>query len=335
MVKLTVICLTYNHVNFIQRALDGFVMQKTDFPFEVIVHDDASTDGTAEIVRQYAEKYPDIIKPIFQTENQWSKGVSITKNFIYPQVRGKYVALCEGDDYWIDENKLQKQVDFLDANDEFSICFHPVEVIWEKNEKKPDIFPTEHFRFGLTELTLNHLLKRNFIQTNSVVYRWRFSDGEYNSLPEHIMPGDWFLHIMHAELGGIKCLSDVMSVYRRHKGGVWFGVGKDADWYLKTYRGQINFCKEIKGRFNHLIKDIFYSTIYSAYYAACVLKNESIKKELEKEFPFVKEWFVFSLSLQLKILYLKIKLWLKLGDKVQNKMHYKALKLALKWKSEH
>ena len=126
---LSIICITYNHKDFIRQALEGFVMQKTNFKFEVLIHDDASTDGTADIIREYEAKYPDIIKPIYQKENQFSKGVHILKTFIYPRVLGKYVALCEGDDYWTDPNKLQKQVDFLEAHPEYSGCFHVLAII--------------------------------------------------------------------------------------------------------------------------------------------------------------------------------------------------------------
>lgn len=110
---VSISCITYNHVSYIRQCLDGFLMQKTDFPFEIVVHDDASTDKTAEIVREYEKKYPNIIKPIYELENQYSKpGISIN-DITFPYLRGKYIALCEGDDYWIDENKLQMQVDFL------------------------------------------------------------------------------------------------------------------------------------------------------------------------------------------------------------------------------
>jgi len=120
---VSVICLAYNHEKFIRKCLDGFVMQKTNFTFQVIIHDDASTDKTADIIREYQEKYPEIIKPIFQSENQFSKGTDgnmIEK--ICSNLRGKYSAYCEGDDYWTDEYKLQKQVDFLESHPEFVMC---------------------------------------------------------------------------------------------------------------------------------------------------------------------------------------------------------------------
>ena len=129
-VLVTVQCLAYNHEKYIRDALDGFVSQKTDFRFEVIIHDDASTDKTADIIREYAEKY-DFIKPIFQTENQYRKGVWIAKEFIYPIAQGKYMAYCEGDDYWTDEYKLQKQVDFMEAHPEYSSVSSSYNVITE------------------------------------------------------------------------------------------------------------------------------------------------------------------------------------------------------------
>lgn len=127
-------CITYNHEQYIRDALEGFVMQKTNFPFVAIVHDDASTDGTATIIREYAEKYPDIIKPIFETENQYSKRDGSLAKIMRKAIEAtgaKYVALCEGDDYWIDPLKLQKQVDFLEANPEYEMCYTNFDI---KNE---------------------------------------------------------------------------------------------------------------------------------------------------------------------------------------------------------
>jgi len=123
-IQVSVICNTYNHAPYIRDALEGFVMQQTNFKYEVLVHDDASTDGTADIVREYAAKYPDLIKPICQTENQYTQGVKISWAFQFPRVTGKYVAFCEGDDYWTDPHKLQKQFDVLESHPEINICAH-------------------------------------------------------------------------------------------------------------------------------------------------------------------------------------------------------------------
>ena len=227
-IKVSVICVTYNHAGFIRQALDGFVMQKTDFPFEVLIHDDASTDGTADIIREYAEKYPDIIKPVFQTENQWARGLDISKEYNWPRIRGQYVAVCDGDDYWTDASKLQKQADFLDAHPDYTICFHPVSVFWDNGEQPDSIFPGKR---KLKDISLDKLSKQNFIPNLSVMYRWQ-PDGldVIKEWPENIYPGDWFVHLLHAKHGKIGVLPDVMARYRRHAGGISFvsEYGSDA-----------------------------------------------------------------------------------------------------------
>lgn len=115
-------CTTYNHAQYIRQCLDGFVMQKTNFRFEAIVHDDASTDGTDKIILEYAEKYPSIIIPVIEEENQYSKGNGSVTRIVESYMRGKYIAFCEGDDYWTDPYKLQKQVDFLEAHPDYGMC---------------------------------------------------------------------------------------------------------------------------------------------------------------------------------------------------------------------
>ena len=114
-IMVSVICLAYNHIEYIRDALEGFVSQVTDFEYEVIVHDDASDDGTTLIIEEFQKKYPQIIKPIYQKENQYSKKVDLIKEFLAPSAKGKYIALCEGDDYWCNNYKLQKQVEFLEG----------------------------------------------------------------------------------------------------------------------------------------------------------------------------------------------------------------------------
>lgn len=227
-IKVSVLCVTYNHAEFIRQTLDGFVMQKTNFPFEVLIHDDASTDGTADIIREYASKYPDIIKPVLQTENQWSKGVLITQTYLYPKIQGKYVAVCDGDDYWIDPLKLQKQADFLDTHPDYTICFHPVSVFWNTGNVPDYIWPSKK---KSRSISLDTLLHRNFIPNCAVMYRWQPNGLDVaKEWPKNIYPGDWFLHLLHAKHGKIGVLPDVMARYRRHAGGVSFvsEYGSDA-----------------------------------------------------------------------------------------------------------
>ena len=125
-------CMVYNHEPFLRQCLDGFVMQKTTFPYEAIVHDDASTDGSAAIIREYADKYPDIIKPIYETENQYNKQDGSLRRILDEAIhpKAKYVAMCEGDDYWTDPNKLQLQVDYLEEHTDCSFSVHDFRV-WD------------------------------------------------------------------------------------------------------------------------------------------------------------------------------------------------------------
>ena len=121
---VSISCLTYNHAPYLRQCLDGFVMQITSFPIEILIYDDASGDGTQNIIEEYQKKYPDIIKPIYQTENQYSKGVKVGFVYNYSRAKGEYIAFCEGDDYWTDPYKLQKQIDFLECYSDYVICSH-------------------------------------------------------------------------------------------------------------------------------------------------------------------------------------------------------------------
>ncbi len=146
-IKVSVLCLAYNHEKYIRETLDGFVNQKTNFKFEVLIHDDASTDHTASIIAEYAQKYPDLIRPIYQTENQFSKGVKIQSTYNYPRAKGKYFAWCEGDDYWSDETKLQRQYDAMEAHPECYLCVHSVQCINEDGSLNKKIIPEKSLGF--------------------------------------------------------------------------------------------------------------------------------------------------------------------------------------------
>jgi glycosyltransferase involved in cell wall biosynthesis len=227
--KVSVVSITYNHEAYIREALDGFVAQKTDFPVEIIVADDASTDATPAIIQEYADRHPHLFRPILRSEN-----LGIHANFTdaLSAARGKYLALCEGDDYWIDPMKLTKQVAFLDRHPETAVCFHPVRMIWTDGHAKDSKFPPLQVRGNLSVETL---ISRNFIQTNSVVYR-RLA--RYDDIPADVMPLDWYLHVRHAVHGDIAMLPDTMAVYRRHSQGMWHNRFADpAQFWLKQGPG--------------------------------------------------------------------------------------------------
>ncbi len=203
-------------------------MQKTDFDFEVVIHDDASTDGTMEILQEYEKKYPKIIKPVYEEENQYSSGDYDFINDLFRMAKGEYIAFCEGDDFWTSEDKLQKQADFLDKHKSYALCFHPVRVFFEKGEGPDSIFPEEH---DAKQFTVTNLLKRNFIQSNSVMYRRK----SYKDIPSRIIPSDWYMHLYHALDGKIGFIDEVMSAYRRQSGGVWWETSRNVDLIWKKY----------------------------------------------------------------------------------------------------
>lgn len=222
---VSIVCDVYNHEPYLRDCLEGLVMQKTDFLFEILIHDDASTDKSAEIIREYMNKYPSLFKPIFQKENQYSKGVGIWCEIQFPRARGRYIAVCEGDDYWTDPLKLQKQVDFMEAHPDFSVCFHPVMVLNQPTgEIAPDTLkdvPSESTIYELAEYS-------NYIHTPSVMYRYNPMVTDKFARIGCVGVGDYLYHILYAEHGKIKKLPDYMAVYRQGV-GIWTGPNSDGN----------------------------------------------------------------------------------------------------------
>lgn len=206
-------CITYNHEAYIRQCLEGFVMQKTNFRYEAIVHDDASTDATATIIREYAEKYPDIIKPIIETENQYSKGGSILFDIMENCLLGKYVCICEGDDYWTDQYKLQKQVDYLDNHPDCVLVHTGVTYV----DKNSCMLGEKHFEDKGVDYKKFIIEKGNPIVAPSVCYR-REVDADWRKIREEIpfnlMMSDKPHWIFLATKGNFKYLSDKTTAYR-------------------------------------------------------------------------------------------------------------------------
>lgn len=207
-ILVSIKCLTYNQEKYIAQCLEGFVMQKTDFRFEAVVHDDASTDGTASFIREYAEKYPDIIKPIYQTENQYSKKDGSLNRIVCSHLKGKYVAICEGDDYWTDPLKLQKQVDFMEANPDCGLCYTKVHVRHFDGEEMVTGTPVDGFY---------QLLNRNRISTLTVMMRNDLMQKYYAEVQPHRhnwKMGDYPMWLWIALHSKIHFLEDVTATYR-------------------------------------------------------------------------------------------------------------------------
>lgn len=231
--------LTYNHEPYIRACLDGILMQKTTFPVRVTIFEDASTDRTAEIVKEYADKYPGLIFAFCQKENTYGKG-EIRQKALQPYFEArsvaKYIALCEGDDYWTDPLKLQKQVEFLEGNPEFSMCFHNAMLKYENNPSKNRKFTELETR----EYSGDEILRKWTIPTASVVYRT--SMYEPVSHPDFIF-GDIVLFLSLSQKGRIYGLNENMSVYRKHDGGVTKANKKNIFEFKKKYIKHISAIK--------------------------------------------------------------------------------------------
>ncbi len=276
-VKVSIVCISYNQQAYISDALKGFLSQKVNFKYEIIIADDCSTDKTAKIIKKYQLENPNLIKLIHRKKN-----IGIVSNLCeaLKEAKGEYIALCEGDDYWTDTEKLQLQADFLDKYSSYALCFHPVKVIFENNEEPDSIFPN---RNSGHKFTIEELLRSNYIQTNSVIYRKQ----NYNNIPNNILPFDWYLHLYHAQFGKIGFIDQTMSVYRRHQGGIWWSKDRNEFWQKHGIE-QLNMYAEVLKLFSNKpnYTEIIYEPIGDAFKMLAKLKysngintlNEALRK---------------------------------------------------------
>lgn len=284
--KLSIVCITYNQENFIKQTLDSFLAQKTNFEFDIIISDDCSTDNTPKILKEYEQKFPNTFRIYYQETNLGS-----LKNYLFAlsKAKTKYVLVNEGDDYFTNPNKLQKQVDFLEANPEYSICFHPVEIVYEEDKTKNTIYPSK--KMINKGLNIDHLLIENFMQTNSVMYRWDFAEKNIQEIfPDNILPADWYLHLLHAKEGKIKMLKDVMSAYRKHIGGIWYDENEEGKNRSRKHGMQMlnfynNVYKNITNYSNDYLNTIFLSNFTSVVHFYYTGENFDKLQEIKKLYP--------------------------------------------------
>lgn len=279
-IEVSITCLAFNHEKYIRRALEGFVTQKTSFSFEVLIHDDASTDGTADIIREYEEKYPDIIKPIYQSENQYSKGIEITRTYLWPKAQGKYIATCEGDDFWCDENKLQKQYDFLEAHPDYSACVHCAEYrILDGNGVNRIAPPIQASRdYSAVEIILGD---GDLFATNSLFRRREVA----LSAPDCFRAkgfGDYQAFMYAAICGKVHCMSDVMSVYHQGTAGSWTDrVWNNPQKRIEHYKEKVRMLNAVDTYYNGLYHAPLHQKIVDTQYEMYLLEGnqEMLKKE--------------------------------------------------------
>ena len=247
---VSICCLTYNHAPFIRDCLDGFIVQQTTFPIEILIHDDASTDGTAEIIRQYAERYPDTIFPIYETENQYKRGFAGKMDIVfnYSRARGKYIAYCEGDDYWTDPLKLQKQVDFMESNPDYSVCFHRCKRL---NMRTGKTINDRCWRFlpqgqESVDITVDMYLSSWITQPLTMLFRRDMFDPRWQQRYRHYRDMHERYHLLCVGKG--RLFAFFGGIYRLHPGGIASQITQaeyckvslpmDREFYHKTHHPQ-------------------------------------------------------------------------------------------------
>ncbi len=213
---VSALCVVYNQAQYLRQCLDGLVAQETTFPYEIIIHDDASTDGSQDIIREYADRYPDRIRTILQKENQFSQKKEIWSTFLIPEARGKYIAFCEGDDWWCDPQKLQRQADFMEANPDVSICYHQFR---EYDQLKQDYLPHDN-PAPKEDLYVKELLWGGYLHTTTLMIRVNAEAERLRRDVGWVVSMDLVTLHLYMDRGRIAGITGYMSVFRRNS-GIW------------------------------------------------------------------------------------------------------------------
>ncbi|NOZ34223.1 MAG: glycosyltransferase [Chlorobi bacterium] len=270
--------ITYNHEKYIKQAIESVLMQKCDFDYEIIIGEDASTDNTRNEILKLKKKYPQIIKPILQDKN-----IGMLPNFAktIQVAKGEYIALLEGDDYWTDPNKLQKQVDFLEANPEFVAS----STAYSQLEEKSATFIDKKNVFSSDIIKIEDLIDNNYISTLTCVFR----NNLFKEFPQqyyNLKVGDWPLHVLNAQFGNVKYFSNwVSGAYRIHENGVWSNQKKIQK--LIAYADVYVFFKQTLQKKYH--KQISKKIVDYYYSIASVYIAEKNKKEAKKIIQNIKK----------------------------------------------
>lgn len=302
-ILVSIRCVVYNQEPYLRQCLDGLVMQKTNFRFEAIVHDDASTDNSANIIKEYAEKYPDIIKPIYETENQYSKHDGSLSLIILNAMSksSKYIAFCEGDDYWIDPLKLQKQVDYLESHPDCTMCCNRTKLYSEKKNQ----YIGENYCYNHDSIVkVKDVIYRGglFISTCSIVLR-RDVRNNYPDYCRKCAVGDYPLQIMAAMKGYIYYFNEIMSVYRVDNPNSWMSGQKwksTSDSNLKRIDSMVSMFDGFKSDYPQH-KKVFDNKI--AQYISSSMPNRKYNEKGYKKFTAHFEKYISKFSLLWKIDY--------------------------------
>ena len=300
--KVSICCPTFNQEKFIRKALDGILMQVVDFKYEIIVHDDASTDGTKEILFSYQKEYPDIFKLIIQTDNQYSKGIRILPTYLLPKVKGQYIAICDGDDYWIDVHKLQKQVDFLDTHEEYIATHSDANVFLQKNQSLiKNINKVKKRRIRSGDIFNDKLIGEYRVFTSSLLYRkTKGLNSVFRNYGEG--PGDLILILELSRLGLVKYFNQSFITYRVSSSGITHVYDK-----LDSLRFQLNSLQiRLKAAHHFGVDDdsielLRWKSIITHLHLAYLENDKSSMKELNERISLSKLSISFKDKLKIKV----------------------------------
>lgn len=280
-IKVSIFCATYNQEKYISRTLESLVSQKTNFKFEILVHDDCSTDRTTEIVKKYVKMYPQLIIPIYEKQNQYKMGNDIFGNICIPKARGKYIAICEGDDFWIDDQKLQIQFDALERKPEISMCACRAMVVTASDEKEiGEIRPKKQDSI----LTIEEVISGGggYIATDSLFFRKELfvCKMEY----EKVISFDYTMQIKGALCNGILYLDKKMVAYRKEAENSWtLMVEKDKEKRNLHIRKEIEMLKkldcETEQKYHTVIKK--HLEIYTPYIVQMRINRQDVLKKMD------------------------------------------------------
>lgn len=288
---VSVICTVYNQERYIRQCLESLVQQQTTFRYEVLVHDDASKDNSAEIIKEFAQKYPSVIIPVFQKENQYSQGINPT-HILLNRARGKYVAVCEGDDFWISQDKLEKQVDFMERHPEYSLCVHAAYYAKEDGT----LVLSEQFKPYETECTVSteEILSGWKFATNSILYRREARKDLEIPYQQKCSSGDFATLVYLALQGKVYYMPDVMSAYRVESiGSLNWTWKKKPDKYIQSRREFANMLRRIdaytSGKYHQTISRNIEQVEFSVAYAGGNLPEAKKNKALYDKLEMVKK----------------------------------------------